>query len=87
MIKVGVVGDFNSAFESHQATGESVRLAGKSLGVETTVEWLPSTEVSEERLSVYDALWASPGSPYRSFEGMLQAIRFAREQRRPFLGT
>src|SRR5208283_2918922 len=60
MIKVGVVGDFNSAFESHQATGESVRLAGHALGVETTVEWLPTTEVSEARLCGYDALWASP---------------------------
>lgn len=87
MIKVGVVGDFNSEFESHQATGESVRLAGHALGVETTVEWLPTTEVSEARLCGYDALWASPGSPYRSFGGMLEAIRFARERRRPFLGT
>ena len=87
MIKVGVVGDFNAAFESHQATGESVRMAGRSLGVETTVGWLPTTEVSEARLCGYDAIWASPGSPYRSFEGMLEAIRFAREQQRPFLGT
>ena len=87
MIKVGVVGDFNSAFESHQAIGESVRLAGHAVGVEAVVEWLPTTEVSELRLSAYDALWASPGSPYRSFEGMLEAIRFARERRRPFLGT
>ena len=28
-----------------------------------------------------------PGSPYRDIDGALRAIRFAREQGRPFLGT
>jgi CTP synthase (UTP-ammonia lyase) len=87
MVKLGVIGDYNSAFESHPAIGESVRLAGQSIGVETSVEWLPTTDVSEGRLCRYDALWASAGSPYLSFAGMLDGIRFARKRRRPFLGT
>lgn len=33
------------------------------------------------------AIWCVPGSPYASTEGALAAIRFARETRRPFLGT
>jgi CTP synthase (UTP-ammonia lyase) len=32
-------------------------------------------------------LWASPGSPYLSFAGMLQGIRFARTRNWPFVGT
>ena len=35
----------------------------------------------------FDGLWCVPASPYRSAEGALRAIRFARETGRPFLGT
>lgn len=35
----------------------------------------------------YDAFWCAPGSPYRSLTGALDAIRFAREERVPFIGT
>src|SRR6202035_2217342 len=38
-------------------------------------------------LSGFDAIWLVPGSPYESAEGALAAIRTAREQRIPFLGT
>lgn len=32
-------------------------------------------------------LWAAPGSPYKSFDGMLKGIEFARSRDWPFLGT
>lgn len=38
-------------------------------------------------LESFDGLWASPGSPYKSMEGMLQGIEFARRRDWPFLGT
>src|SRR5690606_14919504 len=40
-----------------------------------------------ERVGDFDALWCVPGSPYRSMDGALRAIRAARESGRPFLGT
>ena len=39
------------------------------------------------RLAGYDALWCSPGSPYRSTAGAQAGIRHARERGVPFLGT
>jgi CTP synthase (UTP-ammonia lyase) len=39
------------------------------------------------RLASYDALWCSPGSPYRSAAGAHAGIHYAREQQVPFLGT
>jgi len=42
---------------------------------------------AETRMSRCDALFCGPSSPYRSMEGALSAIRFAREQRYPFIGT
>ena len=87
MPRVAVVGDYTPEFESHPATTEALLLAGRSLGRETTVEWMPTPEVSEDRLRGFQGIWAAPGSPYKSFTGMLSAIRFARERLRPFVGT
>jgi CTP synthase (UTP-ammonia lyase) len=40
-----------------------------------------------EVVAGFDGLWCVPASPYRSMDGALTAIRFARERSRPFLGT
>jgi CTP synthase (UTP-ammonia lyase) len=87
MPRIAVVGDYNPEFESHPATTEALQLAGRSLGWEAAVEWVPTPEISEERLRGFDAMWAAPGAPYKSFRGMLDAIRFARERMWPFVGT
>ena len=87
MPRIAVVGDYTPEFESHPATTQALLLAGRSLGMEATVEWVPTTEVTEDRLRGFAGIWAAPGSPYKSFTGMLAAIRFARERLRPFVGT
>jgi len=38
-------------------------------------------------LETFDGLWAAPGAPYRSLQGGLTGIRFARERGVPFVGT
>src|SRR6202161_4928999 len=42
---------------------------------------------AEKTLEGFDGLWAAPGSPYKSFYGMLKGIEFARRRDWPFLGT
>ena len=54
------------------------------------VEWLPTDTLeghAQEATRGFDALFCSPGSPYRSFDGALEAIRVARKEGIPFLGT
>jgi CTP synthase (UTP-ammonia lyase) len=55
------------------------------------VKWLATdsliTPDLETRLGVFDGLWAGPGSPYKSFDGMLRGIEFARRRDWPFVGT
>ncbi|MGH9671434.1 MAG: hypothetical protein ACRD3A_15125 [Terriglobales bacterium] len=87
MPHIAVVGDYTPEFESHPATSEAILLAGRSLGMNTTVEWVGTSEVTEERLRSFAGIWAAPGSPYKSFTGMLAAVRFARERLWPFVGT
>lgn len=88
-VKIGIIGDFNPNYPSHVATNEAINHAGNALVISVDVQWL-STQALEKQpatLEQFDALWCSPGSPYQSMEGALQAIRFAREQDYPFLGT
>jgi CTP synthase (UTP-ammonia lyase) len=91
IVRIGILGDFTPEFASHHATNASLRHAAAPLNLQVESEWLstPSltTPEAESVLESFDGLWASPGSPYKSFDGMLKGIRFARESNWPFLGT
>ena len=89
-IRIGILGDFNSDYRSHHATNSSLLQTAKALGRKVEFAWIPTPQLegqAESALSDYDALWASPGSPYRSMSGMLTGIQFARTHGRPFVAT
>jgi CTP synthase (UTP-ammonia lyase) len=87
-IRVGLIGDYDAAVPAHQAIPPALALAAAATGITVAHEWVPTDEITTDaRVAGYDALWCVPASPYRSTEGALRAIRFAREQVRPFLGT
>ena len=90
-VRVGVIGDFDSERPSHVATNEALGHASGALGLALDVSWVPTAEIDRGRspigLKSFDAFFCSPGSPYGSMEGALAGIRFAREYRRPFIGT
>jgi CTP synthase (UTP-ammonia lyase) len=84
-IRIGVIGDFNPSYPLHLATNQSIEHAARALGVQFETEWLP-TDVPQD-YTAYHALWCSPGSPYRSLDGALSGVRYARENGVPFFGT
>ena len=90
-IRIGILGDFNPEFRSHHATNDSLQHAARKLGIAVESAWLPTPSLLEPTaatvLESFDGLWASPGSPYKSFDGMLKGIEFARVHDWPFLGT
>ncbi|MEU2435814.1 hypothetical protein ACFY9A_12520 [Streptomyces rubradiris] len=50
--------------------------------------WISSEDAGGgDAVRGFDAVWVLPGSPYRSEAGVLAAIRTAREEGIPFLGT
>ena len=82
-MKIAIVGDYRPHNETHRAVTDGLTLAGAK------AEWVPSNEVGSkaERLAGYGGVVAAPGSPYASMEGVLTAIRHARERGMPFTGT
>jgi CTP synthase (UTP-ammonia lyase) len=83
--RIGIIGDFNAGNATHVATNDGIQHAAKKLGRPFEAQWLPTDEPHD--FSRFQGLLCSPGSPYKSLEGALTAIRFAREHGVPFLGT
>jgi CTP synthase (UTP-ammonia lyase) len=90
-VSIGVVGDYNPEFHTHPAIAKALSHSAAKLSVSVNVEWLPTSSLAqpgnEKMLESFDGLIAAPGSPYRSFDGMLRAIEFARTRKWPFSGT
>ena len=90
-VRIGILGDFNPDFRSHHATNDALQHAAAKLEIAIESQWLPTPSLVEpgarKTLETYDSLWASPGSPYTSMDGMLAGIEFARRRDWPFLGT
>jgi CTP synthase (UTP-ammonia lyase) len=81
---IGVVGDFDPGNATHRFTNTALGIAGADFA------WVATDDVGGDpagRLAPYDGLWISPGSPYRSMEGALSAVRHARERGVPLVGT
>jgi CTP synthase (UTP-ammonia lyase) len=83
--RVALIGDRSEQIPAHIGIERSFELAREFGSVD--YQWIASDHVADSDLADFDGCWCVPGSPYRSMEGALSAIRFAREQRIPFLGT
>lgn len=90
-VRIAIIGDFDPEFPPHRATNEAIGHAAVSLGLDAVGIWTPTESVSDQLikrvLTGAHGLWIAPGSPYRSMDGALRAIRWARENEIPLLGT
>lgn len=89
-VRIALVGDYNSAVKAHIAIPQALALAGNACGCTVDPVWLATDQILSKHaphFHGYHGFWSVPASPYASMDGALAAIRFAREQRRPFLGT
>ena len=90
VIRVGIIGDFDENKLSHKATNEALYHCAKYLSLNIEIVWLPTVDLEGDINKTdygFDAFWCAPGSPYCSFKGAIHAIRFARENNYPFIGT
>ena len=88
VIRLALVGDYDESVPAHQAIPVALdRVAGET-GIVIDHHWVPTPEVGDGAgLNAFDGIWCIPASPYRDMDGALTAIRLAREQSVPFLGT
>lgn len=87
-IRLALIGDYDPQVTAHQAIPVALGMAAEHTGMNVQYEWIATDSITADAaFDVFDGFWCVPASPYRSMDGALRAIRFAREQRRPFLGT
>jgi CTP synthase (UTP-ammonia lyase) len=89
---IAVIGDLQPGNETHDAIAPAVAHADAAADRDgsTTIEWVGTEQARELPLAAldrHDGFWIAPGSPYRSMDGALRVIRYARESDRPLLGT
>ncbi|CAI8779707.1 CTP synthase [Pseudomonas serboccidentalis] len=87
-IRIALIGDYDPQVTAHQAIPVALGMIAEHSGRDVQFQWLPTEKIHVDTpLQDFDGFWCVPASPYKSEAGALRAIRFAREQQRPFLGT
>jgi len=89
--EIALIGERDVSKLAHAGIEASLGLFRREVDSEIVFRWAPTKEIAaggvNRVLGAATGIWCTPGSPYESTAGALQAIRFAREQRRAFLGT
>jgi CTP synthase (UTP-ammonia lyase) len=86
--RVALVGDRSPHVRAHQRIPGLIDALGQREGLILDAYWIGSDEVTDPgSLAGFDGIWLVPGSPYRSEAGAIAAVRCAREELIPFLGT
>jgi CTP synthase len=89
-VRIGVVGKYTDLVDSYKSVQQALVHGGIAHDVGVEIDWILSeyfeSEPPEESLETYDGILIPGGFGERGVEGMLQAIRWAREEGRPFFG-
>jgi CTP synthase (UTP-ammonia lyase) len=90
-VRIAILGDFDPKSPTLPAIEKSLQHASAKLNQPLGSQWISTLSLLgagvEKMLETFDGIWAAPGSPYQSFDGMLKGIEFARRRDWPFLGT
>ena len=89
-IKVAIVGKYVQLEDSYISVVESLQHAGFANNVKVEIEMVDSENIDKrnvkEVLSKYNAIVVPGGFGNRGIEGMIETIKYAREEKVPFLG-
>ena len=89
-ITIGLVGKYVVLHDAYLSVAEALRHGGIVNDVNINIEWINSEEITrqnvKETLSKCDGIIVPGGFGDRGIEGMIEAIRYARENKVPLFG-
>ncbi|MFI6941903.1 gamma-glutamyl-gamma-aminobutyrate hydrolase family protein [Streptomyces sp. NPDC050418] len=85
--RIALVADRSPNVRSHTRISGILAALRERDHLDLEAYWIPTEEAAAEGVEGFDGIWVLPGSPYRSEAGAVRAVRTAREQGIPFLGT
>ena len=85
--RIALVGDRSANVRAHARIPTLIDALLRRDGIALDAYWIATPDAEAADLGGFDAIWVVPGSPYESADGAIAAVRTAREQGLPFLGT
>jgi len=89
-VHVALVGKYVELHDAYMSVREALKHAALSLGLEVEISWVHSAELEKGRgwdvVEKADGILVPGGFGSRGIEGKIQAIRYAREKKVPYLG-
>lgn len=88
--EIGIIGDFHNS-KTQSAIANSIEHSNNKLGFATKYRWIETTTLGNDNyykeLKNLNGIWSASGSPFKSMIGSLNAIKYARENMIPHIGT
>ncbi len=89
-VSIGLVGKYVEYEDSYKSLKEALLHGGLAHGLKVDVHWIEAEGVNgdnwERQLEEYDGILVPGGFGKRGIDGMLNAIKYARESKTPYFG-
>lgn len=89
-VTIGLVGKYVELEDAYLSVAEALRHGGFENGAEVNIKWIQSEDISSdnvgEKLKGCDGIIVPGGFGDRGIEGMIESIRYARENKIPMFG-
>jgi CTP synthase len=89
-VNIGLVGKYVELKDSYKSISESFIHAGVANQCRVNIKWIHSEKLTKanisKQLSELDGILVAPGFGSRGISGKIEAVKFARENKIPFLG-
>jgi CTP synthase len=89
-VNIGLIGKYVEYEDSYKSLKEALLHGGLAHDVKVNITWIESEHLTwptcAERLQIFDGILVPGGFGKRGVEGMINAIRFAREFKVPYFG-
>ena len=89
-VTIGIVGKYVGYEDSYKSLKEALLHGGWDQGIRVDVRWIEAENITRatahQELREVDGILVPGGFGNRGIEGMLEAIRYAREQKVPYFG-
>lgn len=89
-VTIALVGKYTQLHDAYISVVEALKHGGIFIRTTVNIKWVDSETVHEENVSSLladaDGILVPGGFGDRGIEGMIEAVKFARQQQKPFLG-
>ena len=89
-VSIGLVGKYTELHDAYLSVAEALHHAGYECGVNIDIHWIDSEKITEENvaevLSEVNGIIVPGGFGIRGINGMILAVKYARENDMPFFG-